>query len=58
MLERAIYGLKKSGHKWDNLCADTLIADCFKHYKANSCIFGKIADGVVVLIIVSVWMTC
>ena len=56
-LERAIYGPKQSGHEWGHLCADTLIADGFKQCKADPCIFCKIVDGVVVMIIVSMWMT-
>ena len=50
-LEREIYGLKQSGRKWGHLCADTLIADGFEQCKADSFIFRKIVDGVVVLII-------
>ena len=50
-LEREIYGLKQSGRKWGHLCADTLIADGFQQCKADSIIFRKIVDGVVVLII-------
>ena len=50
-LERAIYGLKQSGCKWGHLCVDTLIADGFEQCKADPCIFSKIVDGVVVMII-------
>ena len=50
-LERAIYGLKKSGSKWGHLCADTLIADGFEPCKADPCIFRKAVDGVVVMIV-------
>ena len=50
-LERAIYGLKQSGRQWDNLCADTLIADGFEQSKADACIFPKVVDGVVVMIV-------
>ena len=46
---RAIYGL--SGHKWGHLCPDTLIADEFEQCKADPCIFRKIADGVVVMMV-------
>ena len=46
-----IYGLKQSGRKWGHLCADTLIADGFEHCKADPCIFHKIVDGFVVMII-------
>ena len=49
-LERAIYGLKQSGHKWGHLCADTLIADGFEQCKADPCIFRKAVDRVVVMI--------
>ena len=51
-LEKAIYGLKKSGRKWGHLCADTLIADGFEQCKADPCIFRKIVNGFVVMIIV------
>ena len=50
-LERAIYGLKQSGRKWGHLCADTLIADGFEQWKADTCIFRKVVDGVVVMIV-------
>ena len=50
-LERAIYGLKQSGRKWGYLCADTLIADGFEQCKADPCIFQKVLDGVVVMIV-------
>ena len=50
-LEWAIYGLKQSGRKWGHLCADTLIADGFEQCKADPCIFLKIVDGVVDMII-------
>ena len=46
-LERVIYGLKQSGH----LCADTLIEDGFEQCKADPCVFRKIVDGVVVMIV-------
>ena len=36
-VERAIYGLKQSGHKWDHLCANTLITDDFELCKTNPC---------------------
>ena len=51
-LGRATYGLTQSGRKWGHLCADTLIADGFEQCKANSCIFRKIVDEVVVMIVV------
>ena len=50
-LERAIYGLKQSGRKWGHLCADTLIADGFEQCKGDPCIFRKIVDGVVVMVV-------
>ena len=50
-LGRAIHGLKQNGRKWDHLCADTLIADRFEKCKADPCIFRKIVDGVVVMIV-------
>ena len=50
-LERAIYGLKQSGRQWGHLCADTLIADGFEQGKADPCIFRKVVDGVVVMIV-------
>ena len=33
------------------MCADTLIADDFEQYKADPCIYRKIVDGVVVMVI-------
>ena len=50
-LERAIYGLKQSGRQWGHLCTDTLIADGFERSKSDSCIFRKVVDGVVVMIV-------
>ena len=50
-LERAVYGLKQSGRKWGHSCADTLIADGFEQYKADPCIFRKVVEGVVVMIV-------
>ena len=37
--------------KWGHLCADNLIADYFEQRKADPCIFRKIIDGTVVMII-------
>ena len=50
-LERAIYNLKQSKRDWGHLCANTLIADVFEQCKADPCIFRKIVDGVLVMII-------
>ena len=50
-LERAIYGLKQNGPQWGHLCADILIADGFEQCKADPCIFRKVVDGVVVMIV-------
>ena len=50
-LERAIYGLKQSGRKWDHLCADTLIEYGFEQCKADPCVFRKVVDGAVVMIV-------
>ena len=50
-LERAIYGLKQRGRKWDHLRVDALIGDGFEQCKGDPCIFGKIIDGVVVMIV-------
>ena len=50
-LERAIYGLKQSGRQWGHLCANTLIEDGFEQCKVDPCIFRKIVDGVVVMIV-------
>ena len=33
------------------MCADTLIADGFEQFKADSCIFRKDVDGVAVMIV-------
>ena len=50
-LERAIYGLKQIGRHCGHLWADTLIADGFEQCKADPCIFRKVVDGVVVMIV-------
>ena len=50
-LERAIYGLKQSGRKWGHLCADTLIEHGFEQCKAGPCVFRKVVDGAVVMIV-------
>ena len=50
-IERAIYGLKQSARQWGHSCADTLIADGFEQCKADPCIFRKVVDGVVVMIV-------
>ena len=50
-LGRAIYGLKQSGRQWGYLCADTLIENGFEQCRADPCIFRKIVDGVVVMIV-------
>ena len=50
-IERAIYGLKRSGCKWGHLCADTLRAGGFEQCKADPCIFRKVVNGVVVMIV-------
>ena len=50
-LERAIYGLKQSGRKWGHLCADTLIEHGFEQCKADPCVFRKVVDGAVVMIV-------
>ena len=50
-LKRAIYGLKQSGRKWDHLCADTLIAEGVEQCKTDPCIFRKVVDGVIVMIV-------
>ena len=41
----------KSGRQWGHLCANTLIADGFEQSKADPCIFRKVIDGVVVMIV-------
>ena len=50
-LGREMYWLKQSGRKWGHLFADILIADGFEQCKADPCIFRKIVDGVVVMIV-------
>ncbi|CAM9312748.1 unnamed protein product [Ascophyllum nodosum] len=50
-LERTIYDLKQSGRNRGHLCGDILTADGFEQCKADPCIFRKIVDGVVVMII-------
>ena len=42
-LERAIYGLKQSGRKWDHLCEGTLKADGFEQYTTDPCMFRKMS---------------
>ena len=49
--ERAIYGLKQSGHKRSHLFADTLIADGFEQCNAHPCVFRNIIDEDAVMII-------
>ena len=41
----------KSGRQWGHLYADTLIADGFEQSKADPCMFRKVVDGVVVMIV-------
>ena len=41
----------KRGHQWGHLCADILIVDGFEQSKAEPCIFRKVVDGVVVMIV-------
>ena len=55
-LEMAIYGLKQSGRKWGHLFVGTLIADGFEQCKADACIFHKIVDGIVLVMIVGVYI--
>ena len=50
-MERAIYDLEQSGRKWGHLCADTLIEHGFEQCKADPCVFRKIVDGAVVMIV-------
>ena len=50
-LERVIYGLKQSGRKWGHLCADILIEHGFEQGKADPCVFRKVVDGAVVMIV-------
>ena len=51
-LERVIiYDLKQSGRKWGHLCADTLIEHGFEQCKADPCVFRKVVDGAVVMIV-------
>ncbi|CAB1106812.1 unnamed protein product [Ectocarpus sp. CCAP 1310/34] len=50
--ERAIYGLKQSGRQWGYHAADTLVENGFEQCKADTCVFRKMADEVVVMIIV------
>ena len=50
-LERAIYGLKQSGRKWGHLCADTLIEHGFEQCKADPCVFRKVVDQAVAMIV-------
>ena len=47
----AVYGLNQSRRKWGHLCADALIADGFEQCEADPCIFRKIVNGVVVMIV-------
>ena len=50
-LERAIYGLKQSGRKWNHFCADTLIEFGFEQSMADPSIFRKVVDEKVVMIV-------
>ncbi|CAB1105704.1 unnamed protein product [Ectocarpus sp. CCAP 1310/34] len=49
--ERAIYGLKQSGRQWYH-AANTLVENGFEQCKADPCVFRKMVDEVVVMIIV------
>ncbi|CAN0299130.1 unnamed protein product [Ectocarpus fasciculatus] len=50
-LERALYGLKQSGREWGYEAADTLTENGFEQSRADPCIFRKMVDGVVKMII-------
>ena len=50
-LERALYGLKQSGREWGYEAANTLIENGLEQSRADPCIFRKVVDGVVVMII-------
>ena len=50
-MRRAIYGLKQSGRKGGHLFADILIAGGFEQCKVDLCIFRKVVDGMVVMIV-------
>ncbi|CAB1104429.1 unnamed protein product [Ectocarpus sp. CCAP 1310/34] len=50
--ERAIRGLKQSGRQWGYHAADTLVENGFEQCKADPCVFRKMVDEVVVMIIV------
>ncbi|CAB1107951.1 unnamed protein product [Ectocarpus sp. CCAP 1310/34] len=52
MAERAIYGLKQSGRQWGYHAADTVVENGFEQCKADPCVFRKMVDEVVVMIIV------
>ena len=41
----------KLERKWGHLCADTLIEHGFEQCKADPCVFRKVADGAVVMIV-------
>lgn len=50
--ERAIYGLEQSGRQWGYHAADKLVENGFEQCKADPCVFRKIKDDVVLMIIV------
>ncbi|CAB1111413.1 unnamed protein product [Ectocarpus sp. CCAP 1310/34] len=50
--EKAIYGLKQSDRQWGYHAADTLVENGFERCMADPCVFRKMFDEVVVMIIV------
>ena len=50
-LKRTLYGLKQSGRQWANLLAETLVKYGLEQCKADPCVFRKVAEGRVEMIV-------
>ena len=50
---RALYGLEQSDREWGYKLAGDLVEEGFEQCKADSCLFGKAADGEVTMIVVA-----
>ena len=50
-LKKALYGLKPSGALWNNLLVMKLVNHGMEQCKADPCVFRKIVNGVVVLVL-------
>ena len=50
-LKKALYGLKQSGALWNNLLVVKLVNHGMEQCKADPCVYRKIVNGVVVLVL-------